>query len=326
MARAAVDHTRAERIAQAATGGFSEVVLQRDIADMDPGALRVARQHDPFTSAGSAERDRQATILATRLESRHPAPTTRGRTVTKASYTPAEPRPADRYHLATALDSSRDLDCLTSAVYFEARGESPRGQAAVAQVVLNRVRHPSFPKTVCGVVFQGAARHTGCQFSFACDGSMHRGREANAWNRARKVAAGALSGVVLADVGAATHFHTTNVAPGWGPRMLRVAQVGLHVFYRFNARGHAPALADQPVFASTTPDLAAPTEFRLASALVVVDKPADAAAAQPASVATPAPVADAKVTPAKPADAAPAGLTKASGDAPKAADSKASAS
>lgn len=135
-----------------------------------------------------------------------------------------------------------DLDCLTTAVYYEARGESARGQAAVAQVVINRVKHPAFPKTVCGVVFQGAGRR-GCQFSFACDGSMRRGREILAWNRARDVAARALAGAARAEVGSATHFHTTAVSPIWAPRMLRVAHVGAHVFYKFAPYRlrHAPA-------------------------------------------------------------------------------------
>ena len=125
-----------------------------------------------------------------------------------------------------------DLECLTDAVYYEARGESVRGQAAVAQVVLNRVKHPAYPKSVCGVVFQGA-NHRGCQFSFACDGSMRHGREMLAWNRARGVAARVLAGNVSGYVGAATHYHTTAVSPFWAPQMLRVATVGVHVFYRF---------------------------------------------------------------------------------------------
>ncbi len=128
-----------------------------------------------------------------------------------------------------------DLECLTQAVYYEARSESPRGQAAVAQVVMNRVRHPAYPKSVCGVVYQGA-RAPGCQFSFACDGSMRRGRESAAWAEARKVAARTLAGVIVANVGAATHYHTTAVSPAWAPRMARVAQVGVHIFYRFAPR------------------------------------------------------------------------------------------
>jgi hypothetical protein len=127
-------------------------------------------------------------------------------------------------------EARTDLECLTQAIYYEARGEGPSGQAAVAQVVLNRVRHPSFPKSVCAVVYQG------CQFSFACDGSTRARRERGAWNRAERMAAKALSGAVMANVGNATHFHTINVSPNWGPSLMRVGQVGLHIFYRFSGR------------------------------------------------------------------------------------------
>lgn len=171
--------------------------------------------------------------------------------------------------LGSAPNRNRELDCLTQAVYFEARGETPRGQAAVAQVVLNRVKHPAFPKTVCAVVFQGAASH-GCQFSFACDGSMRRTREAGAWDRARKIAARAMSGVVLADVGSATHFHTTGVSPVWGPRMLRVSQVGLHVFYRFNPHARSfEAAPERAVFTSLPAQAMSPNApLRIATAMV----------------------------------------------------------
>jgi hypothetical protein len=87
-------------------------------------------------------------------------------------------------------DIAASLQCLTAAVYYEARSEGQEGQRAVAQVVLNRVRHPAFPKSVCGVVYQGSQRRTGCQFSFTCDGSLRARREAGAWARARQVAAG----------------------------------------------------------------------------------------------------------------------------------------
>jgi hypothetical protein len=196
------------------------------------------------------------------------------------------------FRLTNALESSRELECLSEAVYYEARGETPSGQAAVAQVVLNRVRHPSFPKSICGVVFQGAYNHSGCQFSFACDGSMRRTREVGAWKRAQKVATRALSGAVMTEVGAATHFHTTGVAPGWGPRLLRVAQVGMHVFYRFGGRSGAPdafsrtprpstadelptvTLASLPAGQATADGKSAP--IQLASAVVISspDKPA----------------------------------------------------
>ena len=184
--------------------------------------------------------------------------------------------------LGSALNRSRELDCLTQAVYFEARGETPRGQAAVAQVVLNRVKHPAFPKTVCAVVFQGAASR-GCQFSFACDGSMRRSREAGAWDRARKIAARAMSGVVLADVGSATHFHTTGVSPVWGPRMLRVSQVGLHVFYRFNPHARSfDAAPERAVFTSLPAQAMSPNApLRIATAMVETTIDATLATAAP---------------------------------------------
>src|SRR5665213_2741296 len=141
-----------------------------------------------------------------------------------ASITPAPP-----FQLPGGTDNApHDVDCLTDAVYYEARGESPAGQAAVAQVVLNRVRHPAFPKTICGVVFQGAGqRKTDCQFSFVCDGSMRATRDNEAWDRAQHIAARALSGVVLADIGGATHFHATRLDTQWGDGLVKVAQVGL---------------------------------------------------------------------------------------------------
>lgn len=280
MARATTDHQRTARLAEAAAGGFSESVLQRETADMDPGILAVARRHDPFTVAGDAERDRQSAILAARLEKRdrNPAPAV----VLRAAFAGPLVPSVTPFRMAGVLESSRELECLTQAVYFEARGETAVGQQAVAQVVLNRVRHPAYPKSVCGVVFQGAARARGCQFSFACDGSMRRGRESVAWTRARHVAERALSGGVMASVGDATNFHTTGVSPNWGRRMVRVAQVGAHVFYRFG-RGAAPATyvadsraghhepaADEAVYASLTPmpaSLPSP-DFRLASAVL----------------------------------------------------------
>ncbi|WP_304175548.1 cell wall hydrolase [Phenylobacterium aquaticum] len=326
MARAATDHARASRIAEAAAGGFSETVLQHEAAAMAPGVLRIARAHDPFTVAGSAERDRQSAILAERLERQ----VTDDRPIQSALFlraafgSPFMPAAAP-FHLTGALDSSRELDCLTQAVYFEARGEGAAGQAAVAQVVLNRVRSPAFPKTVCGVVFQGAARGVSCQFSFACDGSMRRGREPDAWNRAERVAARALSGSVMAAVGNATHFHTINVAPAWGPHLLRVAQVGLHVFYRFGggvspqtflaeAEASAPEQTSQPMFASLAQGgqpTSGPTDYRLASA-VITEAPAGAPAALTGPAGSGSGTADSKAT-ASAADAPkPARLTPTS--------------
>ena len=133
----------------------------------------------------------------------------------------------------SADDADRALECLTAAVYYEARSEQPDGQRAVAQVVLNRVRDRAFPRSVCGVVYQGSHRRTGCQFSFTCDGSMNRRRDDYSWNRARAIAAEALGGAVYAPVGAATSYHASYMLPWWAPSLTRIGVVGAHVFYRW---------------------------------------------------------------------------------------------
>jgi spore germination cell wall hydrolase CwlJ-like protein len=129
------------------------------------------------------------------------------------------------------LDRVRAEECLATAVLYEA-GDDPAGQQAVAQVVLNRVRHPAFPGTVCGVVYQGAERRTGCQFTFTCDGSLQRRQMSpSTWQRARAVAANALSGHIDKTVGLATHYHTDWVYPYWSPSLRKLAQVGTHLFF-----------------------------------------------------------------------------------------------
>ena len=138
---------------------------------------------------------------------------------------------------AGTTDYSRALQCLADAVYYEAALEPDAGQEAVVQVILNRVRHPAYPNTVCGVVYQGSERWSGCQFSYSCDGSMARGRQPLYWNRARAVAAKALNGSVYAPAGLATHYHTTEVHPYWAPSLHFVGTIGAHRFYRF--RGQA---------------------------------------------------------------------------------------
>ncbi|HEV2532459.1 cell wall hydrolase [Phenylobacterium sp.] len=139
------------------------------------------------------------------------------------------------------LDAARAADCMTAAIYYEAGFESAEGQRAVAQVVLNRMRHPAFPKTVCGVVFQGADRTGGgCQFTFTCDGALARKPDEVAWARARKVAEAALNGYVMKQVGEATHYHAEYVAPYWSPTLVKVAVVGQHIFYRWTGGAGLP--------------------------------------------------------------------------------------
>ncbi|WP_419880305.1 cell wall hydrolase [Novosphingobium silvae] len=141
----------------------------------------------------------------------------------------------------SGVDRSRALQCLTAAIYYEAASEPDAGQRAVAQVVLNRVAHPSYPKTVCGVVYQGSERSTGCQFSFTCDGSLARRPQRLFWDRAQEVARAALSGYVYAPAGLATHYHTVQVRPYWAPSLNYLATIGAHRFYSFRGGAGSPA-------------------------------------------------------------------------------------
>ena len=138
------------------------------------------------------------------------------------------------------LDERRALLCLTQAVYYEAGFEPLEGRRAVAQVVLNRLRHPAFPKSVCGVVYQGAGTGT-CQFTFVCDGALYRPPALGAWRRAAEIAQAALGGYVEKTVGEATHYHADYVAPRWAPLLAKVAQIGQHIFYRWPGGWGQPA-------------------------------------------------------------------------------------
>ena len=134
------------------------------------------------------------------------------------------------------------LNCLASAVYYEAGNQDESGGRAVAQVVLNRVRHPAFPSSVCGVVYQGSTRSTGCQFTFTCDGSMNRQPTTEGWRRATEIAEQALTGTVYAPVGWATHYHADYVVPYWAASMAKNAVVGAHLFYRWNGGWGQPGV------------------------------------------------------------------------------------
>jgi hypothetical protein len=142
--------------------------------------------------------------------------------------------------MTSTIDRARALTCLTSAIYYEAASEPDDGQRAVAQVVLNRVAHPSYPNTVCGVVYQGSERDTGCQFTFTCDGALARKPSRYFWDRAEKVARDALAGHIYAPVGLATHYHTFAVHPYWAPSLNFIGQIGAHRFYRFNGPAGLP--------------------------------------------------------------------------------------
>jgi spore germination cell wall hydrolase CwlJ-like protein len=299
---------RARQMLSAQAQGFSDRALEQ-AQGLSPGALAIAQRHDPFTVSGAAQRDRQSAEFAARLDPT--LETSAGSTAVSLMLRPDLGPDGDsvahrlRFASIGALDGARDLDCLTQAVYYEARGESPKGQAAVAQVVLNRVRHPAFPKTICAVVFQGAgAAKSDCQFSFVCDGSMRAPRDDEAWDKAQHVAARALSGVVVAEVGGATHFHTSRPNDQWGESLVRVAQVGLHVFYRFGhprppfqaqlLQAAADVVTPRVAVEAKTPVLASLLPPGPAPAPTEPAKPEAAKEAQGADAEAPKPVAEKK--------------------------------
>jgi hypothetical protein len=151
--------------------------------------------------------------------------------------TPSAPRPgAERSRYADLISpdhSEREQRCLAEAVYFEARSEPEEGQAAVAQVVLNRVKSGLYPTSVCGVVYQNRHRHLACQFSFACEGKSLRISDSDSWDTARRVARDVIAGrTYLADVGAATHYHANYVRPSWSRRLKKMDVIGRHIFYK----------------------------------------------------------------------------------------------
>lgn len=138
-----------------------------------------------------------------------------------------------REPLAASAFSKTQQQCLAEGIYFEARGESAAGQAAVAQVILNRVRNPAYPDSICGVVYQNDHWRNRCQFSFACDGIKDRVNSRESWNLAKEVATAVTAGKIwFKEVGSATHYHATYVNPRWAHTMKRVGKIGLHIFYR----------------------------------------------------------------------------------------------
>lgn len=157
----------------------------------------------------------------------------------------ADLRSFDSSHLDNAQSAARERQCMAEAIFYEARSESLSGQLAVAEVVLNRVRHRAYPGTVCDVVYQGSERTTGCQFTFTCDGSMARAPQGRGWRRAQLVADHALMGFARPVTRRATHYHTTEVDPYWNDNLVRTRRIGSHIFYRFPNRSERQLLIAQ---------------------------------------------------------------------------------
>ncbi|QLC26894.1 cell wall hydrolase [Parasphingopyxis algicola] len=144
------------------------------------------------------------------------------------------------FRAASSTDRERALQCMTQAIYYEAGTEPEAGQRAVAQVVLNRVRHPSYANSICGVVYEGSERSTGCQFTFTCDGALARRPVASIWARAQRYAREAIDGRAFSEVGYATHYHTLDIWPYWGRRLTMTNMIGRHLFHRLRGSAGGP--------------------------------------------------------------------------------------
>jgi len=237
---------RAEAVRRLTEGDLGDKGLAAITARMTPSQLAVAMRHDPaerraalygltpgwetLSIGGKPSLDFGASGLeAHKLNAAMPV---------SGLLRPAQPF---AFKPATAEDRRRAVRCLTQAIYYEAALEPTEGQEAVAQVILNRVRDPNYANSVCGVVYEGAERTTGCQFSFTCDGSLAQGPVAWAWNRAARVAERALGGYVATRVGTATHYHADYVHPWWAPTLNKLTQIGAHIFYRWKGVYGEPA-------------------------------------------------------------------------------------
>ena len=203
-------------------------------------AAQLSRGAPPFAATTAARLPGQASDAPLLADPAEASPDAQARNAAVPFFAgKLAPAPAFRFK-GSAEDRIRAADCLALAALAEA-GASADGQRAVMQVVLNRVRHPAFAHTVCGVVYQGAERRTGCQFSFTCDGSLVRKYGEPAWAEARRRAQAALGGQVFAPVGNATHYHTDWVYPWWSPSLVKLARVDTHLFFRWPGYWGSPA-------------------------------------------------------------------------------------
>ncbi|MEL7547122.1 MAG: cell wall hydrolase [Pseudomonadota bacterium] len=170
-------------------------------------------------------------------------------------------------HMSRAEDMRKQTQCLSEAIYYEARSERTSGQLAVAEVIMNRVKDHRYPNTICDVVYQGATRTTGCQFTFTCDGAMAKTPRGTRWDKAQTIASHVLMDLNEKKTGGATHYHATYVNPVWNSGLIRTQRIGTHIFYRFprggewataSARQRARVAQPTPAVTTITPEATAP--------------------------------------------------------------------
>lgn len=206
----------------ATSTAFHAELQQQVLAGAEPNArveLTAFRTGDGLRARGSASLFESPDARAMMVQA-----VLRGPSVAEPA-APTEPQIDPRQHA-----------CLAQAIYYEARGESQRGQSAVAEVIMNRVRSRHYPNSICGVVYQGSHRATGCQFTFTCDGSLGHRPRGRAWERAQRVATAVMLGYTRPVTQQATHYHTHAVNPIWNSGLVQTTSIGSHVFYRLPNR------------------------------------------------------------------------------------------
>jgi spore germination cell wall hydrolase CwlJ-like protein len=206
----------------AATSTAFQAELEQQLASAEPNArveLTAFRTSDGLRARGGGTLFENADARAMMVQAVLRAPSV------QPEAGPVEPQVDPRQHA-----------CLSQAIYYEARGETQRGQVAVAEVVMNRVRSAHYPNSICGVVYQGSHRATGCQFTFTCDGSLNHRPRGRAWDRAQRVATAIMLGYTRPITQGATHYHTHAVNPIWNSGLVETTNVGSHVFYRMPNR------------------------------------------------------------------------------------------
>lgn len=224
-----ISHRAAEQRAGAEWAARStsfQADLQRQLIRAEPNArveLTAYRTPDGLRARGTASLFAGADTHAMLVQAALRGP------LAPLTSAPAAPPPA-------RLVNARERGCLAQAIYYESRGETREGQTAVAEVVMNRVRSPAYPSTICAVVYQGSHRATGCQFSFTCDGSLHRTPRGRAWTDAQSIATQVMQGYARPVTQRATHYHTHAVNPVWSAGLVETTRIGSHVFYRFPNR------------------------------------------------------------------------------------------
>ncbi len=200
--------------------------LLPDDAVQAHGKVQIERQLQNSLARMSTGKDQELMLAGVDAQSRNTMIPTVGLREDLSSYSPVAPSSA-LYPMA--------LRCMTQAIYYEAANESEKGKRAVAQVVMNRMRHPAYPNSICGVVYQGSNNRV-CQFSFTCDGALLRKPLRKQWQESSRLAKRALAGEQLSDVGTATHYHADYVLPKWAFTLKKLEVIGTHIFYRFPGR------------------------------------------------------------------------------------------